>query len=171
MKKSGFRKPTYQEALEKQKKARRRQAAKRSKTLTKRKKPKKREKLPAIKTMRNKCDKLLTPIIKEMYPSCVLTGEPTEVAHHHVKKSKSTALRYYLPNLVPLTHKAHMRLHNDETFWSSKLVEIYGVEWFQDLEKKKNEIVKADVHFYIENYNRLRQKLDDLQNNTRTPKK
>lgn len=140
---------------------------KRSKIKSKASKPKKRtktrEKLPSVKTVRNKCDKLLTPIIKLLHPKCVLTGQPTQVAHHHIKKSKSTALRYYLPNLVPLTHQAHLRLHCDETFWSSKLVEIYGIEWFQDLEKKKNTIVKADVHFYIKNYERLRNILERLE--------
>lgn len=171
MRRSSFKQPTYQEAMAKKRAA---DARKRKKALTTKKAPKKRAKaknkpkrtkLPSIKTMRNKCDKLLTPIIKELSPRCVLTGEPTEVAHHHIKKSKSTALRYYLPNLVPLTHKAHMRLHNDETYWSSKLVEIYGIEWFQDLEEKKNQLVKADVHFYIENYERLRKIYDDLQAN------
>lgn len=166
MKRSGFKSKSIEHRLKIQKAAQKRAAAKKRakprKAVKKAKKAAKRAKLPAIKTMRNKCDKLLTPIIKEMYPYCVLTGEPTEVAHHHIKKSKSTALRYYIPNLVPLTHKAHMSLHNDETYWSSKLVEIYGIEWFQDLEKKKNEIVKADVHFYIENYKRLCEVYDSL---------
>lgn len=38
---------------------------------------KKREKLPTVKTMRKKCDNLLTPIVKKMYPYCLLTGMPT----------------------------------------------------------------------------------------------
>lgn len=120
------------------------------------KKRKKRSKLPSIKTMRNKCDSLLTPIIKQMYPYCLLTGEPTEVAHHAIKKSTSSALRYYIPNLVPLTHKAHMRLHNDEILWTGRLIALKGLDWWHDLEEKKKETVKTDVHWYMENYERLK---------------
>lgn len=136
---------------------------KRAKLTTKRSKPKKREKLPSAKTMRSKCDKLLTPIIKLMYPHCLLTGQPTEVAHHHVKKSKSNALRYYIPNLIPLTHHAHLKLHCDETYWSSKIVEIKGLEWWKDIEREKQKTVKTDVHFYIENYNRLSALKEELE--------
>ena len=126
------------------------------------KKPVKRSKLPSVKTMRNKCDKLLTPIIKKMYPYCILTGEPTEVAHHAIKKSTSSALRYHLPNLIPLTHKAHMRLHSDEILWTGRLVTIKGLDWWAELEEKKNEYTKTDVHFYIENHKRLQDILDSL---------
>ena len=116
---------------------------------------KKRNKLPTVKSMRNKCDALLTPIIKKMYPYCVFTGQPTEVAHHAIKKSTSSALRYYLPNLIPLTHKSHMRLHSDEILWTGRLIALKGLDWWSDLEEKKNVYTKCDVHFYIEQHKRL----------------
>lgn len=122
-----------------------------------------RTKLPTVKTMRNKCDKLLTPIIKLMYPTCIFTGEPTQVAHHAIKKSTSSALRYYIPNLIPLTHFAHSRLHSDEILWTGRLIKIKGMDWWDDLETKKNVYTKCDVHFYIENYNRLKDILDKLE--------
>lgn len=122
----------------------------------------KRSKLPSSKTMRNKCDKLLTPIIKLMYPTCLFTGEPTEVAHHHFKKSTSSACRYYIPNLIPLTHKAHMRLHSDEILWAGRVVQNKGLEWLEDLERQKKVEVKTDVHWYMENYKRLRELYDSL---------
>ena len=115
----------------------------------------KKSKLPTVKSMRNKCDKLLTPIIKKMYPYCIFTGEPTEVAHHAIKKSTSSSLRYYLPNLIPLTHKAHMRLHADEILWTGKLIEIKGMDWWRDLMRKKDEYTKCDVHYYIAEHERL----------------
>lgn len=121
------------------------------------------KKLPSIKTMRNKCDKLLTPIIKLMFPYCIFTGEPTEVAHHAIKKSTSSSLRYYLPNLIPLTHKAHMRLHADEILWTGKLIEIKGMDWWKDLMSKKETYTKCDVHFYIEQYERLSYIQEKLQ--------
>ncbi len=115
----------------------------------------KRTKLPSIKTMRTKCDNLLTPIIKKMYPNCLLTGAPTEVAHHHVHKSKSAALRYYIPNLIPLTGSAHVALHHNESYWASKIVQIRGIEWFEDLEREKRREMKIDVHYYIAEHKRL----------------
>ena len=114
----------------------------------------KQAKKPTLKTLRNKCDKFLTPIIISMYPNCLLCPftervcSKTQVAHHHVHKSKSSRLRYYIPNLIPLCHQCHLMLHNNESFWASKIVEIKGIEWFQGLEKKKNEIVKVDRFFY-----------------------
>ena len=122
-----------------------------------------RTKLPTVKTMRNKCDKLLTPIIKVMHPYCLFTGEETQVAHHAIKKSTSSALRYYLPNLIPLTHQAHLRLHSDEILWTGRLIKQKGMEWWDDLEERKNVYTKCDVHFYIENYERLSKILEDLK--------
>lgn len=141
---------------------------KRKKSPAKRTKRKKRDKLPSTKTMRNKCDKLLTPIIKAQHPYCLLraaelcAGE-TQVAHHHVLKSKSTRLRYEIENLIPLCHRCHSLLHSHETYWSSRIVELKGMDWWKELSAKKDEMVKADVHFYIENYNRLRKLLDELE--------
>lgn len=119
-------------------------------------------KLPKIKTVRTKADNLLTPIIKAMFPKCLLCGKPTEVAHHHVHKSKSTRLRYEIDNLVNLCHSCHQKLHHNESFWASKIVEIRGIEWFKRISKIGQEIVKADVHFYIGHYERLKRILNEL---------
>lgn len=113
-------------------------------------------KKPTTKSLRNKCDSLLTPIVKKLFPRCLLCNNPTEVAHHHVHKSKSTALRYVLSNLINLCNSCHLRLHMNESYWASKIVEIKGLEWFRELEKEKNKIVKADVYFYQQNYERLK---------------
>jgi len=132
------------------------------KTAPKSKVKAKKDKLPTVKKMRAKCDKLLTPIIKKLYPQCIFTGEPTQVAHHAIKKSTSSALRYYLPNLIPLTNQSHLRLHSDEILWTGKLIQVKGMDWWEDLMEKKNVYTKCDVHWYIENYNRLKELLDSL---------
>lgn len=139
------------------------------KSTSKRSKPKKRDKLPSTKTMRNKCDKLLTPIIKHQYPYCYLQisdncARETQVAHHHIKKSQSTAVRYHLQNLIPLCHSCHMKLHSQETTWASYLVEKKGLLWWKRVYAESTKSVKADVHFYIENYERLRKILEELEN-------
>lgn len=139
-----------------------RKATKPRVALKKRSKVAKRAKLPTVKTMRNKCDALLTPIIKKMYPHCIFTGQETQVAHHAIKKSTSSALRYYLPNLIPLTHQAHLRLHSDEILWTGRLIEKKGLEWWQDLMEKKEVFTKCDVHHYIAEYARLKELYESL---------
>lgn len=121
-----------------------------------------RNKLPKVSTMRTKCDNLLTPIIIAKFPYCLLCQKSTEVAHHHIHKSKSTRLRYELDNLINLCQMCHLRLHHNESFWASKIVELKSVEWFKRIEKLGQEIVKADVHYYLLNYERLSKILKDL---------
>jgi len=179
MRKSSFKQPSYTEALEKKKAAQQRarkraaekphkprRALKRKKTTTDTKKKKK--KLPAVSTMRNKADKLLTPIIKLQHPYCYLQESEncagvTQVAHHHVLKSQCTNLRYDLDNLIPLCKACHMMLHAHETYWSSVIVEKKGLDWWQKLKAKKPVMVKADRYFYMEHYERLRAILDGLE--------
>lgn len=127
-----------------------------------------RTKLPTVKSMRNKCDKLLTPIIKAQHPECFLKGSKncnfhSQVAHHHIKKSRSSALRYDLENLIPLCNSCHLMLHQNESKWVLELIERKGIEWAQSL-KEKDVMVKTDVHFYIENYGRLKEIYDELYN-------
>jgi 5-methylcytosine-specific restriction endonuclease McrA len=105
--------------------------------------------------MRNKCDKLLTPIVKAKNPRCLLCPSDTQVAHHHMKKSTSASCRYYLPNLIPLCHRCHMRLHADEILWAGRVIELKGIDWLRDLEEQKKKYVKTDVHYYIEQYELL----------------
>jgi len=110
-----------------------------------------------------KCDKLLSPIIKYMSPVCLLNGSlgndkctyDTQVAHHHIKKSTSSRLRYEIDNLVPLCNHCHAMLHHNETYWSSVLVKINGVDWFKDLELKKQESIKVNKAYYEEQLERL----------------
>lgn len=125
-----------------------------------------RTKLPTVKSMRNKCDKLLSPIIKTQYPECFLKGAKScnfysQVGHHHIKKSRSSALRYDLENIIPLCNSCHMMLHQNESKWVLELIEKKGIEWAQSL-KEKDVMVKTDVHFYIANYERLKAIYDEL---------
>ena len=116
---------------------------------------------PTVKTLRNKCDKLLTPIVKQQNPRCLLCNHETEVAHHHVHKSKSTILRYDLDNLINLCHSCHLALHHNESYYASKIVDLKGLDWFRNLESKKNQIIKADIHWYQEQYDRLKELHDE----------
>lgn len=116
---------------------------------------------PSIKTLRTKCDNLLTPIVKKLHPRCLLCGKETQVAHHHVHKSKSNRLRYELLNLINLCHSCHNALHNNESYYASRVVKIKGMEWFDQIEKMKQELVKTDVQYYTANFERLSKLLND----------
>jgi hypothetical protein len=109
-----------------------------------------------VKKVRNQADALLTPIVKTLNPKCLLCPNPTQVAHHHVHKSKSTRLRHELDNLIPLCNACHLKLHWDESYWASVIVEIKGLAWFARLDRMKNEIVKADVLYYSMQLGKLR---------------
>jgi hypothetical protein len=128
----------------------------------------KRPKLPKPATVRNKADLLLTPIIKLLYPNCLLRGAErcagvTQVAHHHVHKSSSSALRYEIMNLVPLCGACHALLHANESYWGSRVTQLRGLDWFNELQEKRKESVKTDVHFYLAHYARLKAYLSELQ--------
>jgi len=115
----------------------------------------KRKKLPKIKTVRNKCDNMLTPLMKKMHDGCLLCGGLVQVGHHHIHKSKSTRLRYELDNIIPLCGGCHMKLHQNESLWGSKVTETMGFDWLHELERKGREIIKVDVHYYIAQLERL----------------
>lgn len=116
-------------------------------TRTKKKKQK-RAILPTTKKLQKECDKLLTPIIKKIFPSCLLCNNPTEVAHHHCHKSKSLLLRYDLNNLINLCNSCHCRLHNNESYEASRIIRIKGVKWFDYIEKQKNKTIVANREWY-----------------------
>jgi len=118
----------------------------------------KRSKSPTSKLQRE-CDKHLTPIIKLMYPNCLLCGDKTEVAHHHIHRSKSLLLRYDIDNLIPLCNRCHMALHHNESYYASKIVEIRGISWFKELDRKKHQTIKADVLWY----EKQRDNLEDIK--------
>lgn len=109
-----------------------------------------------MKYTQKKCDALLTPIIKKLYPKCLLCSNDTQVAHHFIKKSVSSNLRYNIDNLIPLCNPCHCRLHfNDEGLWNGRVAVIKGKEWLDNLEKNKKASLKCDCLYYEENYNRL----------------
>lgn len=110
---------------------------------------KEKDKPRKIKYTQKKCDALLTPIAKKLNPKCLLCGQPTQVGHHFIKKSVSSFLRYYLPNIINLCNACHFRLHfNDEGLWNGKIALKNGQEWLNDLEKNKKNPVRTNTEYY-----------------------
>lgn len=114
------------------------------KKIIKDKKPKK----MSLKKLKDNADKLLTPIIIKLFPKCLLCKNPTQVAHHHFKKSESNRLRYEIDNLIPLCSHCHCALHCHETIYVGRIIKKKGLKWLNVLEKKKKEYCKVDrAHF------------------------
>jgi len=113
-----------------------------------------------MKYTQAKCDSLLSPIIILLFPRCLLCGNPTQVAHHHCHKSKSLTLRYDFKNLINLCHSCHLKLHFNESFWASKIVQIKGLRWFAYIERKKKETLRYPDYKKI--YKKLQKKLQLL---------
>lgn len=120
----------------------------------------KKPKLPSPRALQKKCDALLTPIIKAKYPKCLLCGQATQVAHHHVHKSKSLILRYDLDNLINLCNSCHFALHQNESYYASLIVQIKGMMWFEGLQKKKDKILRTSPMWYMEKLNYLKRLLE-----------
>ena len=86
---------------------------------------------------------------KQMFPRSLLSGQPTQVMHHFVPKSVSSALRYYWPNLIPLTNGEHMRLHQSgDPSYEQSIMDKKGKDWWADLLKHKYDYVKVNVGYY-----------------------
>jgi 5-methylcytosine-specific restriction endonuclease McrA len=94
-------------------------------------------------------DKLLTPIIKIMYPECLLCGKKTQVAHHHFHKSKHSLLRYNLKNLIPLCNGCHFKLSFDESYWGCKIMLLKGTKWFKELEKYESKNKGKTINYEL----------------------
>ena len=122
----------------------------------------KRTKLPKLSTMRNKCDNLLTPIIKARHPNCEACGAQTQVGHHWIEKSRSAYLRYDLRNIIPLCHSCHAKIHNrfgNSIVGGLDVAEIIiskrGREWKEQLDIDQSKYQKVDRVFYDSNLGRL----------------
>lgn len=69
-----------------------------------------------------------------------VSGEPMEVCHHYIEKSKSAALQFDPINFVPLTHREHSQHHlaGDPTIIATVALKR-GEEWLKEInERRKN---------------------------------
>lgn len=133
--------------------------------LRERDKPKK-ERKKSIKSVRNACDALLTPILKITTPRCEGCGRDTEVAHHWIEKSRSLNLRYDFRNLVALCHSCHAKIHN--RFGNSVvgglnvamvIIKKRGEEWKETMDSEGRKEVRGNVAYFESNLAALKAKL------------
>jgi hypothetical protein len=105
---------------------------------------------------RSKCDKEMQIKGKMLFPKSLISGQPTEVMHHFIPKSVSATLRYNWDNLIPLTTAEHCRLHQSPDPTIEQMIRSKkGDAWWNDLQARKGVIIKVNVGYYKEVYQRL----------------
>ena len=106
----------------------------------------------------DKADRKLQDWFRDTYPNdkCEVCGNPAQVRHHHIKKSKSNAGRYHHDNLIALCHKCHSKI----LFGDNNVVAIYsikrGPEWLERMKKlktiRKQYYTKGELEQIINKY-------------------
>lgn len=114
--------------------------------------------------LRHKADKEYQLAIIRLYPKSIISGEPTEVAHHWIYKVHSNATRYYIPNGIPITNEEHGTLHGKRPeALQNQIVIQRGTAWLEDLERERKKIVKLTSGY-------LEEALTKLEKNENTTK-
>ena len=60
--------------------------------------------------------------LKKWGTKCLACGEPADVFHHFIPKSRSVLLRFSVENAIPICSKCHYKIH-----FSSKPTEIHRI--------------------------------------------
>ena len=121
---------------------------------------------PTKQTLRNKADKLLQDYIRAKHGGtfCYACGKrPVIVGHHFVSQKNSLALRYYLPNIIPLCKQCHYLVHNQPHLVEPKICYFMGEEWYEDLMTEKRKGAKFTLEWVELNYKILQDLLTTLQ--------
>lgn len=123
----------------------------------------KRKSETSVAKLRDLNDRMLTPIIKYRFPHCEACGQPTQVGHHWIEKSRSLFLRYDLErNIIPLCNSCHTKIHN--LFGNSitgslnvaeKIINNRGTEWKRQLDVDSAKTVKGDIIFFTKHHEKL----------------
>lgn len=113
--------------------------------------------------LQEKCDSFLTPIIKKKKPFCESCGQPTQVAHHWIEKSRSNFLRYDFDNLIALCNSCHVKIHN--RFGSSisgaydvadTIIKKRGKKWKKDMDILGKKLIKINKKYYEDKLEELK---------------
>jgi len=104
-----------------------------------------------ISTLRNKADKLMQELGRQLNESCLICSKPMVCMHHYYPKSTSSALRYDFTNLIPICHGCHCSHHGGNPEIHNEVNRIKGEEWIEELECKKRTLtVSTNKTYYRE---------------------
>jgi hypothetical protein len=146
MKKTSFRQKTYEEVIASKKKARVKKPPKK-KVVKPKPKP--------LKSLRNRNDKLLTPLAKKICEKCMGCGSDAQVGHHWIEKSRSSNLRYNMENIIALCNSCHAKIHNrfganimGSFDITERIISIKGIDWKERMEVMGRKIIKVNRQYY-----------------------
>ena len=112
-----------------------------------------------ISTEQKKLDRLIQLKHVPLNPKCLVCGSKTAEMHHFVQKKMSAYLRYDKRNLIPLCKQCHASHHlAGNPHIVASIVIIKGKEWEQDIQSKRNILIKRDKQ-YLEHLSQLEEKL------------
>lgn len=118
---------------------------------------KKRVKVKSKSYYRNKADKIIQELGREMYKKCLVCDNKQTVMHHYYPKSSAGNLRYHWENLIPLCQGCHFRLHNSDPRIQNAINKTKGQDWLDDLNEAKKQFIKCDtVSYYKDIINKLK---------------
>lgn len=115
-----------------------------------------------LAVLRRQCDRALQEEGRRRYKVCEVCGKPMSCLHHFFPKSVSSRLRYEWDNLIPICVGCHFLHHS--TFNPSvhaTVIKKRGVEWYDNLAKLKEEIIKVNVAYYEEQLETLTNETTD----------
>lgn len=108
------------------------------------------------KNLRKEADKALQDKIRAENKICfVCEKRPVSCGHHFILASRSLALRYYLPNIIPICKECHYLIHTQPSLAEPVICFKNGAEWYQDLMREKKIPVKFNLAW-------IQSKLDEL---------
>ena len=111
-----------------------------------------------IARMRNKCDELWRGIVLTN-SHCESCWQMSVQAHHFVPKSLSAALRYDLKNGVAVCLSCHFAHHSKgDPAIHATIIKQRGQKWFNYIEMNRRKLVKVNLGYYQEIYDKLSKK-------------
>ena len=100
--------------------------------------------------LRAKADDLLMDYIRAKHKDelCWVCGnKPISCGHHFVPKKNSNALRFYLPNIIPICRDCHSKVHTQPHWVDPILTLKLGEAWFNDLEETNLAGIKYNMEW------------------------
>ena len=124
------------------------------------------KKKPKKSTLKKKCDKLWSQIVRMKYPKCLKCGKPTQ-ASHHIFGRRNLSVRFDIKNGIGLCHYCHT--FSPQSFhqspYSSRNMAV--IEYctgsriqYAKLRVKSTKVCQMSVSDYQELYEKLKEQYE-----------
>jgi hypothetical protein len=112
--------------------------------------------------LRAKADRLLQEYIRKKNKKCFVCCErPVYCGHHFFTKASSNALRYYLPNIIPICKECHCLVHAQPHLVVPKICFYFGEIWYTDLLVAKRQHVDVSAEWYQSKIDEIKGWIDE----------